>query len=105
MGGAKAMSAGGGFSAIASKTGQKPKDVKAVFTALNGIATSEVAKTEKFAIEGGEGLPRLGPQEGHLRIVPGEGVALRRLRWRCPWSCHGCTVHGRRAACTTSCRT
>merc|ERR1711939_196529 len=46
----KAMSAGGLYSAISSKTGQKPKDVKAVFTALQGIATSEVAKTEKFAI-------------------------------------------------------
>merc|ERR1719478_438816 len=50
MKGAKAMSAGGLYSAISSKTGQKPKDVKAVFTALQGIATSEVAKTEKFAI-------------------------------------------------------
>ena len=29
---------------------KKPKYVKAVFTALQGIATSEVAKTEKFAI-------------------------------------------------------
>ena len=50
MKGAKAMSAGGLFSAISSKTGQKPKDVKAVFTALQGIVTSEVAKTEKFVI-------------------------------------------------------
>merc|ERR1719446_1790466 len=45
-----AMSAGGLFAAISSKTGQKPKDVKAVFTTLQGIATTEVAKTGKFAI-------------------------------------------------------
>merc|ERR1712072_1111790 len=47
---AKAMSAGGLYSAISSKTGQKPKEVKAVFAALQGIATAEVKKTEKFAI-------------------------------------------------------
>merc|ERR1719161_1545155 len=45
-----AMSAGGLFAAISSKTGQKPKDVKAVFTSLQGIATTEVTKTGKFAI-------------------------------------------------------
>merc|ERR1712171_10382 len=50
MKGAKAISAGGLFAAISSKTGQKPKDVKAVFTSLQGIATSEVTKNGKFAI-------------------------------------------------------
>merc|ERR1719324_2030545 len=47
---ASSMSAGGLFAAISSKTGQKPKDVKAVFTSLQGIATTEVAKTGKSAI-------------------------------------------------------
>ena len=47
MKGAKAMSARGLFAAIASKTGQKPKDVKAVITALQGIETSA---PRKFAI-------------------------------------------------------
>merc|ERR1712216_752225 len=115
---------GGLFAAISSKTGQKPKDVKAVFTSLQGIATSEVTKNGKFAIpqvvmlklkhkparpagkhdvrqggegggeeglEGGEGLPRLGHQEVHLRILPGVGEAVAPLRCgRCQsWSCHG----------------
>merc|ERR1712118_629244 len=43
------MSAGGLFAAISSKVGQKPKDVKAVFTALQGIAASEITKG-KFVI-------------------------------------------------------
>jgi nucleoid DNA-binding protein len=37
---------------IASKTGLKKKDVKAVFAELNAIAYKEVAKTEKFVIPG-----------------------------------------------------
>merc|ERR1719378_627228 len=47
---ATAMSAGGLFAAISSKTGQKPKDVKAVFNTLQGIATTEVTKTGVFKI-------------------------------------------------------
>merc|ERR1712046_295905 len=50
MKGAKAMTAGGLVSAISSTAGQKPKDVKAVFTALQGLAASEVTKTGKFVI-------------------------------------------------------
>merc|ERR1712167_534977 len=50
MGGAKAMTGGALFAAISSKTGSKTKDVRAVFTTLQGIATSEVAKTGKFVI-------------------------------------------------------
>merc|ERR1712139_372621 len=51
MGKAKttSMSAGGLFAAISSKTGQKPKDVRSVFTAMQGIAASEVANG-KFVI-------------------------------------------------------
>merc|ERR550537_1888933 len=50
MKGAKAMSAGGVVAAISSTTEQKPKAVKAVFTALQELATSEVASTGKFVI-------------------------------------------------------
>merc|ERR1712138_63757 len=48
--GAKAMTGGALFAAISSKTGQKAKDVKAVFTTLQGIATSEVTKTGVFKV-------------------------------------------------------
>merc|ERR1711939_94493 len=44
------MSAGGLFAGISSKTGSKPKEVKAIFTALQGIAASEVAKSGKFVV-------------------------------------------------------
>merc|ERR1712139_398544 len=44
------MSAGGLFAGISSKTGSKPKDVKAIFTALQGIAASEVTKNGKFVV-------------------------------------------------------
>merc|ERR1712072_424799 len=50
MKGAKAMTGGALVAAISSKTGQKAKEVKAVFTTLQGIATSEVSKTGKFVI-------------------------------------------------------
>merc|ERR1712093_135768 len=103
-----AMSAGGLFSAISSKTGQKPKEVKAVFTALQGIATAEVAKNEKFSI------PQLvmiklkhkAARPAGKRMMFGKEVkvaakkaskvvkafppGLLRLRGRClSWSCHG----------------
>merc|ERR1712146_728632 len=48
--GAKAMTGGALIAAISSKTGQKAKDVRSVFTTLSGIATSEVSKTGKFVI-------------------------------------------------------
>merc|ERR1719456_1235036 len=50
MKGARAMTGGDMVKTIAGKAGQKPKDVKAVFTALQALAASEVAKTGKFVI-------------------------------------------------------
>merc|ERR1712225_146375 len=50
MKGAKAMTGGALFAAISAETGRKAKEVKAVFTSLQSIATSEVSKTGKFAI-------------------------------------------------------
>jgi nucleoid DNA-binding protein len=48
--GARAMSQGELVKTLSTKTGQKPKDVKGIFTALQGVACSEVAKTGKFVI-------------------------------------------------------
>merc|ERR1712100_774678 len=62
------MSAGGVFAAISSKAGQKPKDVKAVFTALQGIAASEIAKG-KFVI----------PQVGMLKLKPARPAGKRMM--------------------------
>merc|ERR1711908_139161 len=62
-------SAGGLFAAISSKTGQKPKDVKAVFTSLQGIATTEVTKTGKFAI----------PQVVMLKLKPARPAGKRMM--------------------------
>merc|ERR1719335_379036 len=50
MKGAKAMSGGALVAAVAEKTGQKGKDVKAVLETLKEIATSEVSKAGKFVI-------------------------------------------------------
>ena len=48
--GTKAMTTGELCKSISIETGQKPKDVKAVFTALQITAFAEVKKTEKFVV-------------------------------------------------------
>merc|ERR1719281_1332303 len=47
---AKAMTQSDAMKSIAATTGQKPKDVKSVFSALAGVASTEVSKTGKFVI-------------------------------------------------------
>merc|ERR1719478_431414 len=50
MKGAKAMTQGDLFKTLSTQTGQKPKDVRGIFTALSSIASSEVAKNGKFVV-------------------------------------------------------
>merc|ERR1719498_933755 len=50
MKGARAMTQGDLVKTLATKAGAKPKEVRGFFSELQGLASSEVAKTGKFVI-------------------------------------------------------